>query len=185
MKSDYFLDDYNHERFIQLCKDEINKSKELFIYHYQKTYHQPNLPPCWTIAEILSNGTWSILYKNLKNRQDKKQISDHFNLSPITFTSWLHSLSYLRNLCAHHQRLWNRQFTLGPSDIANKVRSLRSPKRYGAQAIVIDKLMSIINPSLQWRQQLFDLVKQHPTIDIKILGFGSDWQSDSSWLIKS
>ncbi|WP_081779105.1 Abi family protein [Legionella sainthelensi] len=62
------------------------------------------------IVELLPIGTWSILYTNLKYRSDKKNISDTFKLSPIECGSCLHTLTYIRNLCAHNSRLWNRHF---------------------------------------------------------------------------
>ncbi|WP_420870571.1 Abi family protein [Legionella sainthelensi] len=57
--------------------------------------------PSWMIVELLPIGTWSILYTNLKYRSDKKNISDTFKLSPIECGSCLHTLTYIRNLCAH------------------------------------------------------------------------------------
>lgn len=38
----------------------------------------------------------------------KKRISSFYGLSPIVLTSWLRVLSLIRNICAHHERLWNK-----------------------------------------------------------------------------
>ncbi len=91
------------ERFIEQFSQDIN------------SYDEPALPPCWMLIELLSLGTWSIVYENLANRKDKKNIAQFFDLSPIELGSWLHALTYIRNLCAHHSRIWNRHFTVKPA----------------------------------------------------------------------
>jgi hypothetical protein len=45
---------------------------------------------------------------------DKQDISDFFALHHSVFVFWLHTLSYVRNICAHHARLWNREFAIKP-----------------------------------------------------------------------
>lgn len=78
--------------------------------------------------------------------------------------------------------LKNRQFTLGPKDVCNKVKNLRSPKRYAAQAVVIDRLMAVVNPEFRWRDQLFNLMQKYRAIDVNILGFSDRWQDSTSWM---
>ena len=59
----------------------------------------------------------------LKKRSVKTEIADYFSLPPDIFCSWLHTINYVRNICAHHARLWNREL-----DITPKV--LKFPKKH-------------------------------------------------------
>ncbi len=56
----------------------------------------------------------SQICNNLKQRSDITGIAKWFGLPPETFTSWLHSVNYVRNICAHHARLWNRDMNIVP-----------------------------------------------------------------------
>ena len=71
--------------------------------------------------ELLTIGELSHLYRGLRRTADKKRIAQFFDLHPTVFTSWLHTLTYIRNLCAHHNRLWNR-------DLAIVLEKLLKPK---------------------------------------------------------
>ncbi len=46
-------------------------------------------------------------------RTDSHNISkDCFGIDEKILSSWIYTLVYIRNLCAHHSRIWNR--TLAP-----------------------------------------------------------------------
>ena len=65
------------------------------------------------MVEVFSFGTLSKFYKNLKN-PDKKDIAKSFGLGYTYFESWLESISYVRNICAHYGRLYNAKFSKTP-----------------------------------------------------------------------
>jgi abortive infection bacteriophage resistance protein len=66
------------------------------------------------ILEISSFGNLSNIYKNLRPGQDRRAIANYFGLDDSTFSSWLHSFTYVRNLCAHHSRFWNKRLGISP-----------------------------------------------------------------------
>lgn len=78
--------------------------RQTFIKHYYDKYGDPELPPSWMVFEVLSFGTVSLAFKSL-TRQNQKPVAKAFGLDGAVLASWLHALSYLRNLAAHHQRL--------------------------------------------------------------------------------
>lgn len=92
-------------------KDQL---REVFIRHYYQRYDDPDLPPSWMIAEVLSIGSWSKIYQHLAVSRDRKLISSELDLSPPTLESWLHCLAFIRNACAHHGRLFARVLPLPP-----------------------------------------------------------------------
>ncbi|WP_278044002.1 Abi family protein [Legionella nautarum] len=53
-----------------------------------------------------SFGTVSKLYANIKDRTIRKEIGDTLGQYSEIIKSWMRSLTYTRNLCAHHSRLW-------------------------------------------------------------------------------
>lgn len=183
LDQELFKDNFNYAAFINKCISEETSSKEPFVLHYRTKYKQPEHLPSWMIGELLPIGTWSILYKNLKHRSDKKMISDTFDLSHISFSSCLHTLTYIRNLCAHHSRLWNRHFTLKPMEIERIQEYLQPNTTFAAQAAIIHLFLKIISPESKWTSQLNELLNIHKFINPQRMGFSKNWQHDVFWEI--
>lgn len=184
LKRELFKPEFNYQAFLKKCAQEQQNSKERFVVHYKNTYASPPLLPSWMITELLPMGTWSVIYKNLANRSDKKRISDNFKLSPVDLESWLHALTYIRNLCAHHSRFWNRHFTIRPKQINEYTKYLTPNTTFAAQAAMIHLLLKIISPDSKWTAKIYDLIKSHAFIDPARMGFMTDWQNDGFWEVK-
>ena len=92
---------------IKKIEDEVQRARgRTYIVAYNKKYDEPYIAHSWAITECLSFGFWSRAYKIIRDNADKKAISKKFNIeNPDVFSSWLHSLNYLRNLIAHHEKL--------------------------------------------------------------------------------
>jgi len=100
---------YFAEHIASLQK-EIDRSNEIFIKHYQQTYNDPREPPCWMSLEVSSIGLLSKIFSNLKKEKCKDKITFHFGLKGVDIlTNWMHCFSVIRNICAHHGRIWNRR----------------------------------------------------------------------------
>ena len=57
----------------------------------------------------------SILYRGM-NQKDAEEIAAAFGVpTKKLMTSWLASLNYVRNVAAHHSRLFNRKLQNAPS----------------------------------------------------------------------
>ncbi|WP_321394110.1 Abi family protein [Emcibacter sp.] len=140
------------------------------IRHYYKKYKEPQLPPTWMVMEELSIGTLSRLFKFLKN-EEKKDIANHFSVSCDVLENWLHSLTVLRNTCAHHSRTWNRTF---PSvKIPRKGPNLgivRENKLQG-QICVMKHMMNLIAGDTSWHDRLIAHIKTCPIPYEKDMGF--------------
>ena len=89
------------------------RSKEDFVEHY-KAKHGPDLP-IWVAVETWDFGALSQLFAMMKVKH-QTQIAMKYGVADWeAFQSWLRSLNYLRNICAHHSRLWNRNIVDQPS----------------------------------------------------------------------
>lgn len=106
-----FHDKFSHSEWLTQIKKDVVHSKETFIQHYNDKYKNFPAIPMWMVTEIMSFGSLSIFYKGLKN-EDKRAIAAHYKLHPKSLTHWLHFLTYIRNVCAHHSRLWNRELSI-------------------------------------------------------------------------
>ena len=87
---------------------EVARSKDTFIRHYKREYSGPARPPVWMSSELLSFGLLSQWYAALKEPSLRQKVADPFNLDEVIFVTFLHQLAIVRNICAHHGRLWNR-----------------------------------------------------------------------------
>lgn len=92
----------------------VTESREDFVKHYHEN-HGEDLP-IWVACEVWDFGALSKLFAMMKVA-DQQDICEKYGLPRSewkTFQSWLRSLNYLRNLCAHHSRLWNRNMDVQP-----------------------------------------------------------------------
>lgn len=100
-------------------KEQLHNNKaEVFIQHYCTKYGTPENPPSWMSVEIMYFNHLSRICTGLKQRADINGIASYFDLPPKTFCSWLHTINYVRNICAHHARLWNRDLNIVPERLS-------------------------------------------------------------------
>ena len=159
------------------------KRRELFIEHYYSNYNAPELPPCWMVAEIMSIGTWSLVFSHLQDNEMKQEICEPFEIHYKVMSSWLHSVTYTRNLCAHHSRIWNRNFSITPIIMKKYKQHFSNPMSFYAQAAVLHILMSVIADGSRWQKRLSELFDKHANVPIRNMGFPDDWRNDPFWRI--
>ena len=173
----------------QLAKldEEVRRSGEVFINHFFAKYADKN-PPAWISFEVASLGLLSRFYQNLKfSSPAKKGIAQHFGLQePRVFQSWIRSLTYVRNICAHHSRLWNRTLTETPKIILNPPTlwiakpPVTNDKVYYFLCCLVH-MMRQVNPQSSFSAKLIELFKKYPKIDSQTMGFPPDWKADAFW----
>lgn len=108
---------------IDQLTEEVDRSEEAFIKHLKSTYSD-RLPPIWAACEVMSLGLLSRWYNNLKPMPTRRAIAATYRIDEKVLESWLRHLSLIRNTCAHHSRLWNREFTITPLLPRNKPSGL-------------------------------------------------------------
>jgi abortive infection bacteriophage resistance protein len=178
---DRFQDDYK-----VLC-EEVKRSKETFIEHYKRKYTHPSNPPCWMTLEVASMGTLSRIYQNLKNSPEKRVIAKEFGLYDHTILqSWIHTFSHIRNLCAHHSRLWNSRLKASIQLPRNAVYpflqnlDLYNNKLY-ASLSCIAYVLDIISPGNEFKPRLLILIEECNLADRKDMGFPKNWEMEPFW----
>lgn len=181
-----FSPTFNHRRFIDDIKQQIGhapadrKRRDIYIEHYYQTYSTPDMPPSWMVFESVSFGTISFAYANLAPAEFAA-VCGSFGLPHIVLTSWLHSLNYIRNICAHHGRLWNRECRIKPMIARAYKPDLTPNERVYAQLVVMQILLAKIAPGNHWAVKLQEVLAEHPAIPIASMGFPAGWQSRQIW----
>lgn len=176
-----FINHDRHASFLIEAFEYLKRSNEDFIEKYYATYDNPPHPPSWMLMECLSFGTISKIYHNLKDRSARKVIGDIFGQYSETVKSWMRALTFTRNVCAHHSRLWNRFFINTPknADIPIKINRDRSP--FVMQAYIIITLLNEIAPHHHWKMRLYELFENNPSIPFNEMGFSVNWRNDRIW----
>lgn len=180
LNSDLFAKQHLHQAFLDEIKIHLKRSHEDFIKTYYTKYHHPEHPPSWMVMECISFGTVSKMYSNIKDRAVRKTIGDTLGQFSEIIKSWMRALTYTRNLCAHHSRLWNRFFVNKPQ-ITIKLHSSKNESPFYLQAYIINMLLKHISPDNHWKKKLFELFSEHPQILFSEMGFASDWKNDPFW----
>jgi abortive infection bacteriophage resistance protein len=164
------------------------KHPEVFIKHYLGTYSSPKNPPSWMFIELLTIGELSRLYSGLKENKDRQDIANFFSLHHTVFSSWLHTLTYVRNICAHHARFWNREFAIKP-DILLKPKKPWIESNYNINQrsfyflCTLKYLLWGANPNNHLTAKLDRLFKKYPAVPVKFLGIPSEKDGSSlNWM---
>lgn len=169
-----------------------NIQKETFLRHYLCKYDEPRLPPCWMMVELLTWGSLSHLYNGLGKASDQKAIASGLGCNAELLQSWLKSFNIVRNHCAHHNRLWNREFGLSikipkssgvkwleTSPVING--HIRYEKRLYPVLAAIQSLLYTISPSSTWALKLSKLLSHYPQVSLSNMGVPDDWEQDPFW----
>jgi len=174
---------FRHGDFMLELDDAEKHSQESFVQHFRQKYTEERDLPIWMATELLSFGTISRLVQFLR-ADGLKQVARTFNTTETFLGSWMHSLSYVRNLCAHHGRLWNRTLTVKPR--------LPSPSRWFpfkvdrndsiyCILVLTHHLLGAIYPTGKWPAQVKALFDNFPAVPILSAGIPGDWRDRSPW----
>lgn len=176
-----FFSGINHEKYLAEIGKQIDKSTDVFIDHYYTKYTGgPAWPPSWMMFECMSFGTVSLTVKGIAHPH-ANQLAQDYGLPQQVLASWLHAMSYVRNLCAHHSRLWNRNFIIRPM-VANRFRAEMTPNdKLYAQALVVLVLARAVIPDFDWARRLATLFDEYSTVPTGRMGFPVDWRSRAPW----
>lgn len=180
---------HQHRKFMDKIHGEDHQSKEQFVKHYHNRYTSETDLPLWMACELMSFGTMFTLYRGVE-ASVKQEVARAYGISDRVLDSWLTSLNTVRNICAHHGRLWNR--TLGtPIMIPRKnkhpkwhapVDITQSERSTFAILSVLRDLLRQIAPQSHWDKRLLHLLEiKHPQIPILEMGFPENWKESPIW----
>jgi len=170
---------------------KFKKSKEDFAKHFKERYPS-DLPPIWVAVELWDFGTLSHFFSGMKIA-DQDAISARYGIpSGDILEGWLRNLNDVRNFCAHHSRLWNRNLPFIPTwptpgqipTLDHLVGQTHSLSRFYAPVVILRHLLLTINPTTTWAERLSEHVATlpaNPYVTLASAGFPENWADQDIW----
>ena len=179
-----FRNAHDHASLLSSIDRELSRSDDDQIVSFFNTYTN-QWPPSWMAMEVSSFGTLSLLYKCLNAGTCKRDIANYYGLRDTAFESWIHSLVYVRNICGHHSRLWNRTLRIQPVVPRRCIHpfvssSVRTNRVYYVICI-IKYLLNIIEPDNNFTSQINWLFIDYPLVNKHAMSFPDCWEMEPLW----
>lgn len=173
-------------RLVDELHDNALKSREAFVEHFKNTYDEFPDMPIWSVVETMTFGQMLTMYRHC-GKHTQRAIGATCNLSGNLLFSWLLTLNYIRNLCAHHSRLWNRELAIKPM-----IPNLRHDPRWHAPESVpnnrvfvvltlLRHLLKCAAPQSHWHCRVFQLFDNYRDIPLNPMGIPSEWRNHPLW----
>ena len=184
-----FFRKFDHVKWMNKLYNEAMRSKERFVTHFKTTYSGFPDIPVWVVTEIMSFGALSHMCKGML-KCDKKIIAQRYNLQPLDWVSWLHHLTYVRNLCAHHGRLWDRILSIKPQLPHAKVWQqpyMPGNNRLFTTLMILNYIMvrcpAVVAFATEWRSRVEKLIANPPAVAnaTQLMGLAANWQTHPLW----
>lgn len=183
--------DSRYKSWLKDLHKNIDRSKEDFLKHFQNKYPNQDLP-VWMSVELWDLAMTSKFLGGIP-KSDLNLIATKYGLpNGLLLASWIRSISHVRNICAHHGRIWNRALSDFPrAPNLGEITSLdhlsgkdaASFRLYGVIA-VMRYLLSQVNPKSTWAKRFKELMNRFPETNIALvgqMGFPAGWTNFSLW----
>lgn len=181
-----------HDEWLDKFDKQVRRSKDEFVLHHNRQYG-PNSPlPIWIAIELWDFGTLSHFYGGLQVK-DREAVATRFSVPDWRLMeSWLMALNYVRNVIAHHGRLWNSNLSLNPRlprrgempDFDALLPLYNASARVYSICCILSHLSKVTNASSPWPNELKTFVEGFPPMpyaSAQDMGFPSGWQTHGFW----
>ena len=177
----FFGNNYNCN-FATLKNDYNERGKDLHGYDFQDC-------PTWAVSEVMSFGQLSRWHGDTI-LSVRKNVAGHYQLHYKVLSSLLRHLTTIRNLCAHHERLWDRDFATKLSRPKTQMGFFPNPRSFFNNAetgklyntlVMVAYLTRMITGNLEWTHSLITLLDKYPNIPQESMGFIPHWRDLEIW----
>lgn len=176
----------DHQKLLKEVDEAVARSREEFVSRFYRKYTSESRLPLWISVEVMTFGQLFTIFRSL-NQVEQQSLSRRYDLFQPVLESWLHTINFTRNACAHHARLWNRDIPVSPKLPDRK----NNPDFYGPTSIdnkrifavltLLNHLLAFIAPSSNWPESIKKLLNAYPNIPINWMGFPANWQDNPLW----
>lgn len=129
--------------------------KESFVQHNRQEY---GALPIWAAIEVWDFGMLSKLFAGMKFADQQTIASMYGAPDGQTFAQWLRSLNFIRNVSAHHSRLWNLNVVERSTMPTNWPATLDNARPF-FYFCLMQQLLGVICPNSTWGQRLAGLLE--------------------------
>lgn len=164
--------------------------KEDFVKHHINNYG--GRMPIWAIIEVWDFGLLSRFFAGMKFK-DQTHIARRYGLQQGQYlASWLRSINFVRNVSAHHSRLWNRNIVERPTfqktqpheHLHHLTQDVHAQTRVYGSLCILKSMLRVASPDNNWTERLRALCQTFPANPICSLqdaGFPPDWEQKTIW----
>jgi len=174
---------------LNYLKESLDVSDSNFVQHFKENYTDV-YPPIWASSEIMTFGLLSRFFENIKSFSLRKKICSIYGFQNDIMDGIMEHLTYVRNVCAHHSRLWNKKLKkriaipknkpAGLSEsMLEKPNEFQQDKIYNT-LIVIIHFLSKIKPNSEWQKELISIIDKYK-IEVNQMGFPDNWKELPIW----
>ena len=178
----------------QYHKLQQDARNEDYVVHHTTKYGER--VPVWIAVEFLDFGAVTRLFSFML-KTDQNEVARQFGVhGGRQFARWLRDFNYLRNVCAHHSRLWNRTLTYKSGKFNPK--QVDAVLAHAAACEGRDKIyvnlasmaycIRMIAPQAVWHLELRRHIENFPAIEgmspSRDMGFPPAWKSLALWNIQ-
>jgi len=190
-KADPVTGHIEYPRWLERLDRSFGKSKDEFIKHFKTKYRGADLP-IWIAIELWDFGMLSVFLKGMKHADQTALALKYGIPRPELLASWTRNINNVRNICAHHSRLWNRS----PADQASPSQvgeiayldhvslDLTAQSRIYQTAAILQFFLRKIHPGSSWSDRLKQHMKTLPLTDctgFAQAGFPENWDTLPLW----
>jgi len=171
------------------------KDHDPILQHFDRDYAEP-LPPAWLACELMTFGELGHWIKNLDRSQPRLRpvfagLKKDLGIPAGVIVSLLPHLTYVRNLAAHHMRLWDRKLTTytltttiprGPTALLEALRATpQGREQYLYRTLVVlGHFAERMTPGCSWIRELCTLIERYRPM-LERMGFPEDWRRLAFW----
>ncbi|MFN4074197.1 MAG: Abi family protein [Thermus sp.] len=190
LKTDIHHNQQHHVDNVAHLQEEWRRAWEHdpVLRHFEETYLD-EYPPIWLACEVISLGTLSRFFANLKDPVVSHGIASAFGLPHSYLKKVAKHLVVVRNIVAHHGRLWDRKITaftlMPPRKNPAKLREamLKTPdqQRIYSTLTVLVYMGEHLGYRGEWYPRLRELLTEFPTSFHLRMGFPRGWEELELW----
>ncbi len=162
-----------------------------FVIHHKNRYGVNTPIPIWIAIELWNFGMLSYAFSGMRYRDQVAVAARFAILDWRLMANWLQRLNYIRNVIAHHGRLWNLDLSSpqfphhgAMPDFDVLLMLPNAHTRIYAICCILCYFTHVINPNSTWVDDLRRCIRAFPAMPhagIQAMGFPSDWESHRIW----
>lgn len=176
-----------HEVWLEKYQRLVHRSRrQPFVVHHRETYD--GRLPIWVAIEVWDFGLLSRLFAGMRHR-DRQTIAARYGVQDgLALANWLRSLNFMRNVAAHHARMWNINVLEG-APLPPDWPDMPNAKPFLCFCMM-QKLLRTVCPNSSWGQRLTALLEEEfpplprPTVQLADMGLPQSWDDWELWARK-
>lgn len=184
LNSKYFTDKSKHKVILEKAEEQkkARLKHEAYLKHFVSDLKEDI--PLWAYVDLLTISDISILF-SISPNELKENIAKEMGIhhkGDTLLGQFMHSITIIRNICAHGGRLFNRLFEQKPNLNSNEKNllikkednTLDNAHLYGF--ILIIRRLLLPEEFKNMKKEIIELSKKYPFVRMDYYGFRFDWQ---------